>query len=105
MMRKLLSIFFIVLLVVGCQTTPSGVPVSTQKNAPVNPEGFWIRNDRLSADKGHYLGEYKDGKRDGQGTCTFANGDKYDGDWENGNRHGYGIYETNKVFGVWFSLL
>ena len=91
-MRKFLSVFVSALSVVACQSTPSGVPVLTQTNASVSAEGAQPRNDRLSADKGHYVGEYKDGKRDGQGTCTFANGDKYDGEWKSGQLHGQGTY-------------
>ena len=39
-----------------------------------------------------YVGEYKDGKPNGQGTETFADGDKYVGEWKDGKRHGQGTY-------------
>ena len=32
-----------------------------------------------------YVGESKDGKRNGQGTLTFADGSKYVGEWKDGN--------------------
>ena len=32
-----------------------------------------------------HVGEYKDGKRHGQGTYTFANGDKYVGEYKEKN--------------------
>ena len=38
-----------------------------------------------------YVGEYKDGKRNGQGTLTFSDvstfsdGKKYEGEWKDGN--------------------
>jgi hypothetical protein len=38
-----------------------------------------------------YVGEFKDGARQGQGTMTFANGGKYVGEWLNGMRYGQGI--------------
>ena len=38
-----------------------------------------------------YLGEYKDGKRNGQGTYTFPDG-KYVGEWKNGMRNGQGTF-------------
>ena len=33
-----------------------------------------------------YVGEYKDGKRSGQGTQTYPDGEKYEGSWKNGVR-------------------
>ena len=37
-----------------------------------------------------YVGEYKDGKLNGQGTFTFANGDKYVGEYKDDRRNGQG---------------
>ena len=39
-----------------------------------------------------YVGEWKDGKKHGQGTYTYANGDKYVGGWKKGLRHGKGTF-------------
>ena len=39
-----------------------------------------------------YKGEYKDNKRHGQGTFTFADGEKYEGEYKNGKRNGKGTY-------------
>ena len=39
-----------------------------------------------------YVGEWKDGKRHGQGTYTLANGDKYVGEFRNSSYHGQGTY-------------
>ena len=82
MMHKLLPILFVVLLIVGCQTTHLGGSVSTQVNGSVSS------NDRFNGAKGQYVGEYKDGKRDGQGTYIFSNGDKYVGEFQDGQRQG-----------------
>ena len=42
---------------------------------------------------GHkYVGEWTDGKINGQGTFTHANGDKYVGEWTDGKRNGQGTY-------------
>ena len=30
------------------------------------------------------------GKRDGRGTCKFATGDTYEGEWKDGRMHGKG---------------
>ena len=37
-----------------------------------------------------YNGCWKNGKRHGQGTFTWADGNKYEGEWKNGKRHGTG---------------
>ena len=43
-----------------------------------------------------YVGEWKDGKRHGLGTYTYASGefagDKYVGEWKDSNQHGQGTY-------------
>ena len=40
---------------------------------------------RANGDK--YVGELKNTKRHGQGTLTYANGDKYVGEWKDGKRY------------------
>ena len=41
---------------------------------------------------GKYIGEMKDGEREGKGMYFFKDGDVYDGEWKNGDMHGKGIY-------------
>ena len=41
-----------------------------------------------SGDK--YVGEFKDGKKHGQGAYTFANGNKYVGEYKDDKRNGQG---------------
>ena len=41
---------------------------------------------------GVYVGEWKDGKYNGLGTQTFDDGGKYVGEWKDGKKHGQGIY-------------
>lgn len=36
-----------------------------------------------------YYGNFKNGKRHGQGTFLYANGTKYEGSWENNVKHGW----------------
>ncbi len=42
--------------------------------------------------KENYVGEYKNGKRHGQGTFTFPDGGVYVGEWKDDKRHGQGIF-------------
>ena len=39
-----------------------------------------------------YVGEYKDDKRNGQGTYTSASGAKYVGEFKDGKQNGQGTY-------------
>ena len=39
-----------------------------------------------------YEGQWKDGKRDGQGTWFFTNGDRYEGQWKDNKQHGRGTH-------------
>tara|TARA_R110002153_G_scaffold260884_1_gene421102 strand:+ start:175 stop:1896 length:1722 start_codon:yes stop_codon:yes gene_type:complete len=51
-----------------------------------------------------YVGEYKDGKMDGQGTLTFASGDEYVGEYKDGEKNGQGTYtwaNGEKYVGEW----
>jgi TonB family protein len=48
----------------------------------------WRYGDRL----GRYHGDYRDGKPNGRGTYTSANGNRYEGEYRNGLRHGRGVY-------------
>ena len=52
-----------------------------------------------------YIGEFKDGNYNGRGTGTFANGDKYVGEYKDSLRHGQGtLYASNGTItkqGIW----
>jgi hypothetical protein len=39
-----------------------------------------------------YIGEYRDGQANGQGTYTFPDGAKYVGEFKDGNYHGLGTF-------------
>ena len=39
-----------------------------------------------------FVGEWKDGEPIGQGTFTWSNGDKYVGEFKDGKKHGQGTY-------------
>lgn len=41
---------------------------------------------------GTYSGNWKNDNAHGYGVETWVNGDKYEGEWLNGSRHGYGVY-------------
>ena len=39
-------------------------------------------------------------KKNGHGTLTFANGNKYEGEWRDGKRNGQGTLYTKNFFGI-----
>lgn len=39
-----------------------------------------------------YEGDWKDGKKDGQGIMYYADGNKYEGRWKDDQKDGYGVY-------------
>lgn len=57
---------------------------------------------RLS--RGMYIGCLVDGKPHGQGTITYDNGDRFEGQWKNGVKSGFGTYyfsDGGKYEGNW----
>tara|TARA_B100000941_G_scaffold177704_1_gene127290 strand:+ start:290 stop:613 length:324 start_codon:yes stop_codon:yes gene_type:complete len=57
---------------------------------------FWDNCEgTITFDNGiKYEGEWKYGKSHGKGTATFANGDKYVGEWKNSLPNGKGTYTS-----------
>jgi len=41
---------------------------------------------------GKYVGHFRDGLKDGQGTFSYSNGERYVGQFKNDKRDGKGIY-------------
>ena len=51
-----------------------------------------------------YEGEWKNGEYHGQGTFTLPDGEKYEGEWKNGEYHGQGTEtwsDGQKYVGKW----
>ena len=55
-------------------------------------------------EKANYIGEWKDGKRHGQGTLSYNDGSKYVGEYKEGKVHGQGTHtyaDGSKYVGEW----
>ena len=55
-------------------------------------------------DGNKYEGEWKDGERNGRGTYTYNDGNQYIGDYKSGKKHGQGLFtfpNGNKYEGEW----
>ena len=46
-------------------------------------------------DDSSYVEVFRDGERNVQGTYTFSDGDKYEGEWKNGKEWNITLYEKN----------
>ena len=57
----------------------------------VNGESEWLKNDDEDTD-GKYLGEIRNGVPEGQGTFTFSDGEKYEGEWKGGKEWNGKLY-------------
>jgi hypothetical protein len=60
-------------------------------------------HESRNANGDRYDGEWKDGERHGKGTCAYANGDRYTGKWVDDPWSGVG--QMNKKYVTVTSLL
>ena len=72
----------------GTLTGSGGKYVGEWKDG--NPNGQGTETYAKSGNK--YVGEYKDGKRHGHGTATYAGGNKYVGEYKDGKKNGQGTF-------------
>jgi TonB family protein len=96
-----LILFVLPCLMVGGALAQSVLPVC-QGN-----KSMWTNclGSEKNSNGDKYVGEFKDGQRNGQGTLIFANGGKFVGEWLDGLRHGpgieYGADDTIITSGRW----
>jgi len=84
-------------------TNPEGIKWTY--TGQLAPGGIWHGKGRMEWANGDwYEGDFDNGNRTGYGTYTWANGDKYEGELLNGKRHGRGT-QTNAdgtvISGYW----
>ncbi len=64
---------------------------------------FYVQ-DMEHDDGGKYEGEFKDGKKHGQGALTFPDGRRFEGEFKDGKKHGQGaltLPDGEKYEGEW----
>ena len=71
-----------------------------------SPESHWTNCVGTSIDSygNQYIGEWKDSRKDGQGTFTLVSGSEYIGEWKNDQPHGQGTltWSDGKIQkGIW----
>ena len=71
---------------------------SDDSNNRVSYDGDWVNGKRDGygtitwKDGDKYVGNWKDDKENGYGTYYYSDGDKYVGNWKDGEENGYGTY-------------
>jgi len=65
--------------------------VAASSRKPVGRKSKGDKGDEKDLYEGERDG--KSGKREGRGTCKFAHGDVYEGEWKNGKMDGKGLYK------------
>ena len=95
----------------GTDHIPHGIGIQVRSKDGGIEEGYWKDGELHGRGRGidcggaYYIGEYKEGKRNGEGTKYYATGDKwYEGGWKNDRYYGQGtLYATNgdKYTGQW----
>ena len=86
---KTLLRFVLLCLMAGSAFAQSSLPACQGGNASRWTNCF---GTLTFADGEKYVGEYKDGKRNGQGTYTFASGAKYVGEYKDEQPNGQGTF-------------
>lgn len=68
--------------------------ISTKKSSEHNTKKYTSPNGDV------YIGEWLDGKKDGQGKMTYSNGDVYDGEWKDDKINGKGkiTYSDGSIY-------
>ena len=92
----------------GTDDTPHGIGIQVWCSGGIW-EGYWEDGKlhgrgRSICDEYYYIGEYKEGRRNGEGVEYEETGNRYEGEWKDGDRHGQGTYyrwNGDKYTGQW----
>ena len=81
-------------MVFGVFLGGAGESFALPKCPGLNPDLTWTNcvgtHENVDGDK--YVGEFKDGEKNGQGTYNWTDGDKYVGEFKDGASNGQGTY-------------
>jgi len=81
--KRIFYAFLILIFLGGCVTSPQIPPTLYPKER---------KRAVTYSDGSKYVGEFRDGKRHGQGTYTFPSGNKYVGEFRDGKHTGQGTF-------------
>ena len=91
--RQIMAIRFLILLGLSIGLL-LGDHAYAQSNLPPCKENYFTAcfGTYTLPNGSKYVGEFRDGKRNGQGTFTIPNGEKYVGEFRDGKQNGQGTY-------------
>ena len=92
----------------GTDHIPHGIGIKVWSGGSIK-EGYWKDGEqhgrgRYIYNGDYYIGEFKEGRWDGEGTYYYKNGDRYKGKWKDNLKYGKGTYYTKngvKYVGQW----
>ena len=84
------------------QVAPFQTPVIKERPIGLQPNMVDQKGDNKGGeiDAGVYDGEIVAGVREGQGTCTYKNGNMYEGEWRQNKRHGRGTLQVQPCLSI-----
>jgi len=82
---KITMIFTPALFLSAALFNGSGLKCSWEGNIAYEGIQYFPCNER-------YEGDWKDNKRYGYGVHCYAHGERYEGDWQDNMKHGFGIH-------------
>ena len=94
-MRRWMMGLTLMVMLSGCQSmAPSANVQSELPSCPQTPSNRWHHclGTLKYANGDKYVGEVKEGKKDGYGNYIFSLGDKYVGEFNNDKANGKGTY-------------
>ena len=91
-MKRIASFVFIAFAAIGLLGFPSTAFAQALPPCPGSEVARWHNciGTYTWADGNKYVGEWQDGRRNGQGTLTYANGNKYVGEYREDLKNGVG---------------
>lgn len=86
------------------QVAAFNTPVIKERASGLEPHMINNNNkadaNKVEVDPGEYIGQtILNGVKEGQGTCTYKNGNMYEGDWKANKRHGKGTMKYSSGAG------
>jgi hypothetical protein len=94
-MKKLLTATLLIPLLITLAAYASDLPPCPEDQTQTYHNCF----DTITFANGNkYVGEFKDGKENGQGTHTFPSGDKYVGEYKDDKKHGKGTMTSGSKY-------
>ena len=94
----------------GTDDTPHGIGIRVWSAGSIIQEGYWKDGELHGRGRyiygyngNYYIGEFKEGSRNGEGVEYWKDGSRYEGGWKDDSKYGQGTmyWNGNKYTGQW----